>query len=188
MRLLATPELAVEVTLAGGLGFISAGMDSSVLPSQFQAAHDLLANSQSSPDSCLPIGLGFINWAADMQPAMQEIKEWKPAAAWFFGPKDTEDLVLWARETRKASPGTNIWVQVGTVAMALAVAEACCPDVLVIQGADAGGHGLAQSSSIITLLPECKDSLERAGLGNIPLIAAGESRAGYRLMLAQELG
>ena len=46
--------------------------------------------------------------------------------------------------------------------MAVQVAKSCRPDVLVIQGSDAGGNGLVQSSSIISLLPECADNLETA--------------------------
>lgn len=192
MRLLAGPKLAVDVSLAGGLGFLAAGMDVTTLPALFQEASDLLSNSPLSnsrpPSSCLPIGVGFINWAADIKLAMQEIGKWKPAAAWFFGPKDTQDLVLWAEETRKASPATKIWVQVGTVAMTLDVAKACRPDVLVIQGADAGGHGLAQSSSLISLLPECRDALDAAGFKNTPLVAAGGIVEGRGAAAALTLG
>lgn len=192
MRLLAGPKLAVDVSLAGGLGFLAAGMDVTVLPSLFQSASDLLASSPLSdskpPNSCLPIGVGFINWGADLNLSMQEIKKWKPAAAWFFGPKNIKDLELWAEETRKASPATKIWVQVGTVAMTVAVAKACHPDVLVIQGSDAGGHGLAQNSSLISLLPECRDALDAAGFENIALVAAGGIVEGRGAAAALTLG
>jgi nitronate monooxygenase len=33
-------------------------------------------------------------------------------------------------------------------------------DVLVVQGTDAGGHGLVRGASIVTLLPEVKDTLD----------------------------
>ncbi|KFY23480.1 hypothetical protein V491_02516, partial [Pseudogymnoascus sp. VKM F-3775] len=46
------------------------------------------------------------------------------------------------------------------------------PDVLVLQGADAGGHGLAASASIVSLVPETTDAL-RAGGFDIPVVAAG---------------
>lgn len=139
MRLIATPKLAVEVSLAGGIGFLAAGLDVSVLPSQFQAASDLISASTLSnlhpPNACLPIGIGFINWGTDLpglESSMAEIKKWKPAAVWFFAPRNMADLALWTEETRKASPDTKIWVQVGTVGNALDVAKSCSPDVLVI--------------------------------------------------------
>ena len=39
-----------------------------------------------------------------------------------------------------------MWVQVGSVKDAVEVARACKLDVLVVQGTDAGGHGLAQGA------------------------------------------
>jgi len=59
---------------------------------------------------------------------------------------------------------------------------------LVIQGSDAGGHGLAQSGSIISLLPECADALNKEGLGHIPLIAAGGIIDGRGVAAAITLG
>lgn len=72
--------------------------------------------------------------------------------------------------------------------MAVELARSCKPDVLVIQGADAGGHGLANSSSIITLLPECADTLQKEGFGHIPLIAAGGIVDGRGVAAALTLG
>ena len=46
--------------------------------------------------------------------------------------------------------------------------------LLVVQGSDAGGHGLQRGAGIVTLLPEVADALRDAGLGDsIPLVAAG---------------
>jgi len=66
-----------------------------------------------------------------------------------------------------------IWVQVGTVSDAVYVAQSCRPDVLVIQGTDAGAHGLAQGAGNVTLLPEVADALQEVRSGEIPLVAAG---------------
>jgi len=127
----------------------------------------------NTPKDILPIGIGFINWGADLHIAIQEVGKWKPAAVWFFAPREQGDLVRWTAKIREASPRTAVWVQVGTVASALEVARSCAPDVLVIQGSDAGGHGLVQNSSLLTLLPECADALYEADLGGISLVAAG---------------
>ena len=43
---------------------------------------------------------------------------------------------------------------------AVEVVKQVQPDVLVVQGTDAGGHGLVKGASIVTLLPEVKDTLE----------------------------
>jgi nitronate monooxygenase len=58
------------------------------------------------------------------------------------------------------------------------VVRACKPDVLVVQGGDAGGHGLNTAASIVTLVPEIADMLaqlkEQGTLIDIPnIIAAG---------------
>jgi nitronate monooxygenase len=47
------------------------------------------------------------------------------------------------------------------------------PDVLVLQGTDAGGHGAVRSASIISLVPEAHDALQAAGFTDVALFAAG---------------
>jgi nitronate monooxygenase len=42
----------------------------------------------------------------------------------------------------------------------VAIAKACEPDVFVIQGTDAGGHGLNRGAGIISLVPETVDALQ----------------------------
>jgi nitronate monooxygenase len=109
------------------------------------------------------------------------LKHWAkstpPAIAWLFAPRHGQkELDEWAREIRKSSPKTRIWIQVASVKDALAAAtSADAPDVLVVQGSDAGGHSLSQGAGIITLLPEVADALlaTSGGSSQIPLIAAG---------------
>ncbi|MCJ1451015.1 hypothetical protein MMC28_001349 [Mycoblastus sanguinarius] len=176
MRLIALAPLAVAVSRAGGLGFLAAGTDVGDLKSELQRAADLLEKSpiKGADLQVLPIGVGFINWGVELRPALEALKEHVPAAVWFFAPKRNEDLVEWTRGIREVSKGrTKIWIQVGTVFDALDVSRACRPDVLVVQGADAGGHGLAQGAGVVNLLPEAADALNDVGLGNIPLVAAG---------------
>ncbi len=182
MRLISGSSLALAVSRAGGLGFIGAGAgsDLSTLPSILHETMSLVSSSPipDTPAGILPVGVGFLNWGADLELAVREFKTLplKPAAAWFFAPNSTEDLVMWTEQIRDATQNkTKIWIQVGTVASALEVVRACKPDVLVVQGCDAGGHGLAQSASIISLIPEVSDSLLAAGIqrGSIPLVAAG---------------
>jgi nitronate monooxygenase len=182
MRLISGSSLALAVSRAGGLGFIGAGAgsDLSTLHSILQETVSFVSSSPipSTPAGILPVGVGFLNWGADLELAVRELQNlpFKPAAAWFFAPNSTEDLVKWTAQIRDATQNrTKIWIQVGSVASALEVIRACKPDVLVVQGCDAGGHGLTQSSSIISLLPEVSDALLAAGIprGSIPVVAAG---------------
>jgi len=193
MRLIATAPLALAVSQAKGLGFLGAGTDSSTV---FKLLNDTLVTNQASPISnvppgILPVGIGFICWGADLKEALSVISDapLKPAAAWLFAPQESSDLSSWSEGIRIASEGrTKIWIQVGTVANCLEIAKSCSPDVLVIQGSDAGGHGLAQSSSVVSLFPECFDALQKEGYGHIPLIATGGIVDGRGVAAALSLG
>ena len=176
MRLIALAPLAFAVSQAGGMGFLAAGTDVSDLRSELQKVADLVAQNPipgSSPD-CLPIGVGFINWGVGMDTALEALEEHIPAAVWFFAPRKNEDLIDWTSKIREVSKGkTKIWIQIGTVTDAVEVARTCYPDVLVVQGVDAGGHGQAQGAGIVSLFPEVADALHGIGMKDIPLVAAG---------------
>ena len=58
------------------------------------------------------------------------------------------------------------------MAGALNIARISAPDVLVVQGLDAGAHGWEKGAGLISLLLEAEDVLDTNGL-NIPLVAAG---------------
>ena len=176
MRLIALAPLAVAVAKAGGFGFLAAGTDTSDLKAELERARNLLQKSpiKRVDPTILPIGVGFLNWGANLNTALEAIKMHTPAAVWFFAPKRNEDLIDWTEKVRKMTGGrTKVWVQIGSVTDALHVAQACAPDVLVVQGADAGGHGLAQGAGIVSLLPEVADALADMGMSHIPLLAAG---------------
>jgi nitronate monooxygenase len=125
----------------------------------------------------MPIGVGFINWGADLSTAIPLIAQYRPSSVWFFAPASVSSLCEWTTQTRKASPRTKVWVQIGSVKEAIDVIQAVRPDVLVVQGTDAGGHGLARGASLITLLPEVSDNVHRicseSGMPRPLLIAAG---------------
>lgn len=179
MRLITLAPLAVEVSKAGGLGFIGGGNDLSTLDRVLDHAASLIQNDRNlnciwKDTGILPVGFGVLNWGADLDLALAAVEKWAPAAVWLFAPREVQDLVEWTKRLRShGKRKTKIWIQMGTVADALVVAKACNPDVLVVQGNDAGGHGLEVGASIVTLLPEIRDHLHDHGLGSIPLVAAG---------------
>lgn len=178
MKVMAGPELAVAVSSAGGLGFVGPGNKTSDTGTALDRVRELIATpgtpaAMQSAGHVLPVGVGFQTWTDDMKTAVSAIGEHRPCAAWLFAPRNgQEELDLWTRHIRGASPRTQIWIQVGTVREALqALHSKTPPDVLVIQGAEAGGHGRATDGiGIITLLPEVSDA---AGSLDIPLVAAG---------------
>jgi nitronate monooxygenase len=64
---------------AGGLGFIGAGTDVSILEQEFEKVKGLLAGTEiegKGRDGTMPIGVGFINWGADMDVAIPLIAKY----------------------------------------------------------------------------------------------------------------
>jgi len=190
MRLIAMAPLAVAVSAAGGFGFIGAADKLSEVDSYLEQAARLI---KENPDQghaglqsyyektgVLPVGFGLFSWAAaeELEKAVAAVAKWKPAAVWLFGAHRNSDYAVWTEKIRRAGGGrTAVWVQVGSVRDALEVGTArgeARPDVLVVQGTDAGGHGLETGAGIVSLVPEVADALEAEGLkGDINLIAAG---------------
>lgn len=166
----AGPELAASVTNAGGLGFIAGGYDLSQLSGQLTKFRSLTSKDGGA---VLPVGVGFLCFGCSVDEAVPLVREQRPAVAWLFASKELSDYATWAQRIREASPDTAIWVQTGSVTAALEIARTAKPDVLVMQGLDAGGHGLEKGASIISLLPEASDVLREAGFGAISLVAAG---------------
>ncbi|KAJ4380240.1 hypothetical protein N0V86_004549 [Didymella sp. IMI 355093] len=116
MRLIALADLAVAISKAGGIGFIGAGTDVADLSTYFESALKLLQGSElKTANSTLPVGVGFINWGANLEKALPVIQKFKPAAIWFFAPSSVAALRDWTERYRHASPGSRIWVQVGSV-------------------------------------------------------------------------
>jgi nitronate monooxygenase len=190
MRLISLAPLAAAVSNAGGIGFIGAGDDVSSLTTELSKTRKLLKNGNQKP---LPIGVGFIVYGANLEQSLVAIKEFKPAVAWLFAPRLASDLKSWFKGIEAASEGlTKSWVQVGSVAQALEsarLAKECGTDIsIVVQGSDAGGHGLVKGAGIISLLPETVDTLAAEGFGDIPLLAAGGIVDGRGVAAALALG
>ena len=58
----------------------------------------------------------------------------------------------------------------------------------MLQGTDAGDHGLSQSASVISLIPETLDVLKANGITNISILAAGGIVEGRGMAGALALG
>lgn len=201
MAKVAMPKLAVAVSVAGGLGFIAAGYHSDHLEDLLEEADDQLseqkANNQTEGNTLepkfLPVGVGFITWSASLDAAMPAFKKYWPCAVWLFAPPHGfQDLVPWATRIRETtSHKSKIWVQVGSVADAVEVAGVVKPDIIVVQGSDAGGHSLARGASIVSLVPETRDKLQKIWAptqGHISVLAAGGISDGRGVAAAINLG
>ena len=157
--------LAAAVSAAGGLGLIGGGYgDAEWLTREFEAA------------GMSRVGVGFITWSLAKRPALLDLAlERRPAAVMLsFG-----DPAPYVENIKLA--GATLICQVQSVAMARdAVAKGA--DVLVAQGAEAGGHGVARGT--MTLVPAVVDAVGT----DTPVVAAGGIADGRGLAAALMLG
>ena len=167
-------SLAYTVTKAGGLGLIGAiGVPD--LEKELSVAQAAFRTSDGDMESSktLPIGVGLLPFILKMDDVLPVLQKFQPAVIWLFAAKELDDYASWASRIREVCPTSSVWVQVGSVTAALAVAQSTKPDALILQGADAGGHGFERGASIVSLVPEASDELRARNLADIPLLASG---------------
>ncbi|KAJ5513016.1 Aldolase-type TIM barrel [Penicillium fimorum] len=189
-------SLATAATKAGGLGFIGGGFDFRTESTQLQGLDTQLANARSilclTDDQPLPLGVGFITFQPGgfIDNAIPVLRKHRVAAVWLSFPQADADHLPIIQAIRKAQRGDwdiKIFVQVGTVKAAEEALQQGV-DVLVAQGADAGGHQWAQGASLISLLPEVRDLLSKARNKTTAILAAGGIVDGRGCVAALGLG
>ena len=156
--------LAAAVSRADGLGLIGAGYgDADWIRREFQQAEGAR------------VGIGFITWSLARQPDLLDRALGRsPPAVWLsFG-----DAGPFAERIK--AEGARLVLQVQTVAAARE-AKALGADVVVAQGAEAGGHGHTRST--LPLVPAVVDAV-----APVPVVAAGGIADGRGLAAALMLG
>lgn len=168
MALATGGRLAAAVTRAGGLGLIGGGYcDGGWIAREFVEAGNTA------------VGCGFITWKLAETPGLlDDVLARGPAAVFLsFG-----DPAPFAPAIRAA--GVPLICQVQTLTDAK-IAVAAGADVIVAQGAEAGGHG--EKRATLTLVPEVADWLAACAPGTL-LVAAGGIADGRGLAAALMLG
>lgn len=166
MDLVADGRLAAAVGQAGGFGMIGGGYgDEAWLAREMDAAGDAR------------VGIGFITWAMAKQPRLLDLvlERRPPAVMLSFG-----DVRPHAECIKRA--GALLICQVQTLEQAKDALGAGA-DVLVAQGAEAGGHGIARGT--LALVPAVADA---AAARCVPVAAAGGIADGRGLAAALMLG
>jgi nitronate monooxygenase len=189
MRIMSGPELALAVSRAGGLGFIGPGAKPDDTITDLMTAKQLLKTTPfPSSTKSLPLGVGFQLWNGNINSATRAVQEHQPCAAWLFAPREGQkELDEWTSALRTACPAIHIWIQVGTLQESVEASDSPSPpNVLVVQGAEAGGHGRAHDGiGLMTLLPEVADAVRNSKLS---LFAAGGISDGRGIAAALALG
>jgi len=168
MALVAGGALAGAVTAAGGLGIIGGGYgDDEWMERQFAAA----GNHR--------VGCGFITWSLAQRPEVLEAAlAHEPAAIMLsFG-----DPRPFAARIKRA--GARLICQVQSLAH-VEEALAAGADIIVAQGAEAGGHGAARAT--LPFVPVVVDAVARRAPG-VVVAAAGGIGDGRGLAAALMLG
>ncbi|KXT07936.1 hypothetical protein AC579_6691 [Pseudocercospora musae] len=190
MRHYSGPEAALSVTSAGGIGFMNSQLTKEALFKDLSEARDLVKNKHLTlleTESELPIGLGFLLWAVKLSDAIEAVEKYRPVAVWLYGGHGGQkELDEWSEKLKKACPGVKVWVMIGTLQEAKEImASSCPPDVIVVQGSEAGGHGRAtDGSSWTTLLPEVSEVVQ----DRLPLFVAGGIVDGRGVAAALAMG
>lgn len=168
MAFAAGGKLAAAVTAAGGLGLIGGGYgDAEWLEREFAEA----GNAR--------VGCGFITWSLAKRPELLDLVLTRlPAAVMLsFG-----SPFPFGKQIKAA--GAKLICQVQNIEHAHAAVDVGA-DVIVAQGAEAGGHGLVRAT--FTLVPELADYLAKVAPATV-LAAAGGIADGRGLAAALMLG
>lgn len=164
----ADAQLTAAVSAAGGFGILGGG---------YAKSEEWLSRELDRLADCgTRFGVGFITWSMAREPRLLDLAlERKPAAIMlsFGDPRPFFEKI--------AGAGVPLICQVQTLAMAKE-AVAAGAQILVAQGAEAGGHGMSRGT--LALVPEVVDALG----GGIPVVAAGGIADGRGLAAALMLG
>lgn len=128
----ALSDLAIAVYKAGGLGFIGSDGNLTNLTSELTKVEDAIDRH----NDLLPIGVGILSFAMNMQDTLDVIQKFRPSIVWLFAAQDIGDYTEWAKNVRKVSPKSQVWVQIGSVEGALQITKNVRPDAMCIQVSD----------------------------------------------------
>jgi nitronate monooxygenase len=167
MDVIAGARLVAAVSGAGGFGILGGGYGDKAWLEQETAKLRKLAS---------PFGVGFITWSLARQPELLDIAlEVRPRAIMLsFG-----DPAPFAARIKAA--GARLICQVQSEDMARQALDAGA-DILVAQGAEAGGHGASRTT--IDIVPAIVD----LAAGRVPVVAAGGIGDGRGLAAMMMLG
>ncbi|KAL7793530.1 hypothetical protein V8C37DRAFT_98849 [Trichoderma ceciliae] len=178
-----SPELAAQVSKAGGLGFLGCIADLSEnspqvvkLDAELLRIRQLLGDAATTASGQLRIGAGFLTChntvVSFASTALPVIQKHKPAAVWLFAPHEhirPQKNIIRLLKGLETPP--RVFVQVGNVTAAKeAIGDGA--DAIVCQGTDAGGHQFRRGMGVVPLLAETRRLVDDGG-HDVCVFAAG---------------
>ncbi|HEY7916019.1 MAG TPA: nitronate monooxygenase [Acidimicrobiales bacterium] len=157
-----TPDLAIAVARAGGLGMLSGTIGA-----------EALAGQLDSVPAGLPVGVNFLVPFLDPA-AIEDAASRSPLVEFFWGAPDSGII-----RTAHAGSARVGW-QVGSADEARAARDAGC-DLIVAQGVEAGGH-VRGTVGLLALIDEVRAATD------LPLVAAGGIGSGRAMAAALVAG
>ncbi|KAH6986792.1 FMN-dependent 2-nitropropane dioxygenase [Ilyonectria destructans] len=186
--------LAAQVSNAGGLGIVPGGTPDhpqlAQLSKELSTAREVLGlEDRKLP---LPIGVSFLLFHESVSQfestALPLLQEHLPQAVWLFA-HDSEDKAVVPRIINALHDSGMLAIrQVGDVAAARQALKDGA-DIIVAQGADAGGHQYVSNSGLISLVPEVRSMVDvEFPDRKVVLLAAGGVSDGCGVAAALALG
>ncbi|GJJ11171.1 hypothetical protein Clacol_005403 [Clathrus columnatus] len=168
-------ELAVKVSLGGGYGFIGTAMnDPASFSKELDTARSLLG--VVDPDAPLPLGVGYLGWLLEKGDRTQQLLniglEKRVQSVWLSFGSNLGKWVEYVRQydsQRTTEHKTLIWIVASSLEEATRAVNEWKPDVLVVQGCEAGGHGHSEALPLTSLLGLVKAKFPDGP----PVVAAG---------------
>lgn len=168
MSIMAGPKLTIAISCASGLGFVGPGARTQDTVADLEVSSLFKETHNSSTvfhkpitTAVLPVGVGFLLWKDDANVVVAAIESYRPCSARLYAPNQSQEIDVWSRRIRNASPHTQIWIQIGTLSEAKALLESPeRPDVIAVQGSESVGHGrVMDGMSLMTLFLEVADAM-----------------------------
>ncbi|KAF9255701.1 inosine monophosphate dehydrogenase [Marasmius fiardii PR-910] len=182
-----SPSLVASVIKAGGIGFLGAGNEPSpkLVEMIDQARAGLDANQQAL------VAMGFVGWVLDKfgssesDPRLKTVLDKKVSGIWLAFGEDLGKYVTQIREHNKTSGHTTrILINVNTIEEAKKAANKWKADVVIIQGAEAGGRGSIHSPPTLDFLKQTVAAIPNGP----PILAAGGVMKGSQMASLIEAG
>ncbi|KXN88567.1 putative nitronate monooxygenase, partial [Leucoagaricus sp. SymC.cos] len=181
-----TPALVASAIKAGGVGFLGAGNE----PAPKLAQMIDQARAGLTPEQQALVGMGFVGWVMDhfnteTDPRLKTVLDREVSGVWLAFGNDLGKYVTQVREHSNSSGhNTKILVNVNTIDELKTAVNEWKVDVVIVQGAEAGGRGSIHSPPTLEFVKQAVPLVP----SSTPILAAGGIMNGSQMAALLETG